>query len=122
MPPRKTTASDNSGSDNPVTDPGPEHEPESVDKATIVGWIKEVIADIGITNEPDAEPVEGTNEVEELESPRMQEARMRREVERAVNDIHIHLDQTPAAKEEPKKEPEVSPGKPSRLAKLIGMS
>ena len=118
MPPRRSATAE------AVTEPGPESEPETVNKETVIGWVKEIVAELGLSKGPDAEPVEGTNEVEEveeIETPRVQEARMRREVEQALPALHIHMDrETP--REESKKEPEQSPAKTSRLAKFVGLS
>lgn len=105
-----------------VTEPGPETEPTKVDHDTLIGAIKEVLGELGITSSPTAEPVEGTNEVEEteeLETPRQQESRMRKAVESSIGQLHIHVD---GAKDEPKaKEAEQPPGKKPWLERVIGL-
>jgi hypothetical protein len=100
-------------------------EPTEVpDKATIVDTIKEVLADLGITKPASGTGEEATTEtdddVEEIESPRQQESRMRKTVEAAIGDLHIHVDTKAEAKPE-KKETEAVPGKKPLLSRWIGL-
>jgi len=94
-----------------------------VDKSTVMGWIKEALSDItgsGETAVVDG-PTEATTDVEEIESPRQQESRMRREVEGALKDLHIHVEQ-PKTEDKGKKEVEETPGKKPFLERFVGLS
>ena len=119
MPPRRTattTVEQSEETTEPTEDPKP-------DKSTIKDTILEVLGELGLTGKgtPTEEPAAETTEVEEIESPRQQESRMRQQVEAALPALHIHMDrETP--REESKKEPEQSPAKTSRLAKFVGLS
>jgi hypothetical protein len=93
-----------------------------VDKSTVMSWIKEALSDITGGGET---PVEETTtdagtDVEEIESPRQQESRMRREVEGALKDLHIHVEQPKVS--EGKKEVEETPGKKPFLERFWGLS
>jgi hypothetical protein len=97
-------------------------EKATVDKETIVGWVKEAVSEIFAKTGEDPKEVvpEEKEDPEEVESPRQQESRMRRAVESAAGELHIHVEQPKAA--EPKKETEDAPGKPSWLQRFVGLS
>jgi hypothetical protein len=109
----------------PKTEPVETPEEEPAKSATIDDVkriVQEAIASVlGKTGEDPDEPVpekEGTDP-EEIETPRQQESRMRQAVESALPALHIHMNE--AAERETKKEPEVTPGKPNLLQKIIGL-
>lgn len=94
-------------------------------KASIKDTVLEVLSELGITkasSTPVEEPEEEGAPVEEPETPRQTESRMRRAVDEAVGGLHIHLGQANQEPEKKAKEPEVVPGKPSKLAKFIGLA
>lgn len=100
-------------------------EPTEAPKASIKDTVLEVLSELGITKgstAPVEEPEEEGAPVEETETPRQTESRMRRAVDEAVGGLHIHVGQASQEPEKKAKEPEVVPGKPSKLAKFIGLA
>lgn len=121
MPPRKSATAE-------ITEPGPAEESEQLDKATVVGWVKEAVAEILHGKDPDAEPVQGANELEESEGPaeilgpREQERHGEQIIREALGGIHIHMGKDDKPEPEPKKEPEETPGKPPFLKRFVGLA
>jgi hypothetical protein len=97
-------------------------EPE---KASIKETVVDILTELGIMG--DGKSTETTEELaseepaEEIESPRQQESRMRRTVETALGDLHIHVD-SKAEAPPAKAEPEQTPGKKPFLQRIVGLS
>ena len=121
MPPRRTattTVEQSEETTEPTEDPKP-------DKSTIKDTILEVLGELGLTGKgtPTEEPAAETTEVEEIESPRQQESRMRQQVEAALPALHIHVDRDDRDdKKDAKPEPEATPGKKPFLQRMIGLN
>lgn len=107
-----------------------EEEAPTAEKSATIADVERIVSEAieSVKNAFRSEPAEGASEAtetatseaeEEVESPRAQEARVRRAVENAVGQLHIHVGE-PEKKAKP--EPEAAPGKPSFLQKLIGLS
>lgn len=97
-------------------------EPEP-DKASLKETIIEVLHDLGLgegSSSTEEESTSSDEEIEEIESPRQQESRMRKEVESAIGALHIHVD---SGEKEQKavKETETVPGKKPFLQRFIGL-
>lgn len=102
-------------------------EPAEPDKATLKDTILEVLGELGLTGDKKddgtAKPTADEPAVEEIESPRQQESRMRQQVEAALPALHIHVDRDDRDdKKDAKPEPELTPGKKPFLQRMIGLN